>query len=122
MQMVLAAAFQKPAVVIAGGKEPMHWQAYPHHRFLYTNGALSCAAYDGCWKSEYKDCVNRVGTTPRCFSLIRPEDVAYAVEMYYLGGALSYNHEFVHSFKPEDVRQMELQRAKALIAESEEVK
>jgi ADP-heptose:LPS heptosyltransferase len=98
--MVLAAAFQKPAVVIAGGKEPLHWQAYPNHRFLYTNGALRCCHYDGCWKSEYKECVNRVGGHPRCYMLIRPEDVARAVELYYLGGALTYDHMVVHDWRP----------------------
>ena len=89
-QMVMAAAFQKPAVVIAGGKEPPLWQMYPNHRYLYTNGALECCAYDGCWKSVYKDCVNRVSGFPRCFVLIRPEDVARAIELYYLGGMLKY--------------------------------
>lgn len=88
--MVAMAAYQKPCVVIAGGKEPLRWQAYPNHRYLNTNGALECCAWDGCWKSKLEDCTSLVGGKPRCFSLIRPEDVARAIEMYYLGGMLKY--------------------------------
>lgn len=98
-QMVLAAAFQKPAVVVAGGKESVHWQAFNNHRFLYTNGALKCCPYDGCWKSKYKECTNRVGGVPRCYALIRPEDVARAIEMYYLGGLLTYDSDIVHDWR-----------------------
>ena len=31
-------------VVIAGGREPTHWEAYPGHQFLHTQGALDCCA------------------------------------------------------------------------------
>lgn len=88
--MVAMAAYQKPCVVIAGGKEPLRWQAYPHHRFLNTNGALPCCAWDGCWKSRIEDCESLVGGKPRCFSLIRAEDIARGVELYYLGGMLTH--------------------------------
>jgi ADP-heptose:LPS heptosyltransferase len=98
-QMVLAAAFQKPAVVIAGGKESVHWQAFLNHRFLYTNGALKCCPWDGCWKGMYKECTNRVAGIPRCYALIRPEDVARAIEIYYLGGLLSYDSDVVHDWR-----------------------
>jgi hypothetical protein len=30
----------RPCVVIAGGREPNQWEAYPHHQFLHTNGVL----------------------------------------------------------------------------------
>ena len=54
-QMHLSAAFQQPAVVVAGGKEPIRWEMYPNHRYLAVNGALKCAAWDGCWKSKKEE-------------------------------------------------------------------
>jgi hypothetical protein len=39
-------------VVVAGGREPSQWEAYPHHQFLHTNGTLQCCANGGCWKSR----------------------------------------------------------------------
>lgn len=42
----------RPCVVIAGGREPVHWEAYPWHQFLHTMGALRCCANGGCWKSR----------------------------------------------------------------------
>ena len=42
----------RACVVIAGGREPAQWEAYPHHRFLSNNGALTCCADGGCWKSR----------------------------------------------------------------------
>jgi hypothetical protein len=45
-------ALNRPTVVVAGGREPAHWEAYPHHRYLSNNGALTCCADGGCWKSR----------------------------------------------------------------------
>jgi len=42
----------RPCIVIAGGREPSQWEAYPHHQFLHTNGMLSCCEHGGCWKSR----------------------------------------------------------------------
>ena len=47
-----AAARHAACVVIAGGREPAHWEAYPNHQFLSTNGTLSCCLQGGCWKSR----------------------------------------------------------------------
>ena len=60
LAMHLAAAVETPpggplnraCVVIAGGREPPHWEAYPHHQFMSTNGALDCCDNGGCWKSR----------------------------------------------------------------------
>ena len=60
MFMHLAAAVEtkpgrsqnRPCVVIAGGREPSHWEAYPHHQYLHTNGCLPCCDNGGCWKSR----------------------------------------------------------------------
>ncbi|MRR39045.1 ADP-heptose--LPS heptosyltransferase, partial [bacterium] len=34
--------FPRPCVVVAGGREPAHWEAYPGHHFIHTCGALKC--------------------------------------------------------------------------------
>src|SRR5262249_25952817 len=41
--------YRRPSVVVAGGREPPQWEAYPHHQYLHTVGALSCCANGGCW-------------------------------------------------------------------------
>ncbi len=97
----------RACVVLAGGREPAQWEAYPHHQFISTNGALRCCDNGGCWKCRCQ----RVGDgdpkdndlcplpvqvaddlhIPRCLDMIRPEDVVRRIEMYYEGGALEYN-------------------------------
>jgi ADP-heptose:LPS heptosyltransferase len=60
LHMHLAAAVPLPpgrkrlrsCVVVAGGREPAHWEQYPGHHFLHTIGALDCCATGGCWKSR----------------------------------------------------------------------
>ena len=42
----------RPCVVVAGGREPAQWEAYPHHQYIHTNGALRCCENGGCWKSR----------------------------------------------------------------------
>lgn len=42
----------RSCIVIAGGREPAHWEQYPGHHFLHTIGALDCCARGGCWKSR----------------------------------------------------------------------
>jgi hypothetical protein len=93
----------RPCVVVAGGREPPHWEAYPHHQYLHRAGALSCCDDGGCWKSrvrplgdrDEKDraehlCVDVVGRLPRCMDLVTAEDVVRAIEIYFQGGAVSY--------------------------------
>jgi hypothetical protein len=70
--MHLAAAFKKPCVVIAGGREEPWWEGYvnswhdtafgpkcppvdPEHRFLHTIGLLDCGVGNlakGCWRDR----------------------------------------------------------------------
>ncbi len=95
----------RPCVVIAGGREPPHWEAYPHHQFLSTVGMLSCCADGGCWKSrcqlvgdgDEKDhrnvCEQPVQVTPqlripRCQEMTTAGDVIRCVEKYLHGGLL----------------------------------
>jgi len=92
MQMVIMACLSKPCVVVAGAREGVRWQLNPDHQFLYRNGVMSCATYDGCWKSKLEDCVNRTAEgRPLCLELIHPSEVARAVRLYYLGGRLEMN-------------------------------
>ena len=88
--MHLAAAFQKPCVVVAGGREPIRWEMYPNHAYHATNGMLACCAYDGCWKNKPPDCENMAGNVPRCMAMIPPEAIAQSVRNYYLGGLLCH--------------------------------
>jgi len=93
----------RPCVVIAGGREPAHWEAYPDHQFIHTNGALPCCARGACWKDriaplgdeDERDqpdhlCVDVVRSLPHCMSLISPTEVIRRIETYFEGGALSY--------------------------------
>lgn len=94
---------QRPCVVVAGGREPPHFTAYPNHQFIHTVGALKCCAHGGCWKSrtlplgdgDSKDrpeelCVDVVGSLPRCMHLITAEEVIRRIDLYFRGGALRY--------------------------------
>src|SRR5258706_9139342 len=81
----------RPCVVVAGGREPPSWEAYPTHQFLHTIGMLPCCAQGGCWRSrsvplgdgDEKDqpkhlCVDAIDNLPHCMDLISPEAVAEA--------------------------------------------
>lgn len=97
--MHVAAAFDKPCVVVAGGREAPWWEGYvnnffPHsfgsackpvripHRFLHTIGSLDCGVGNldrGCWKDrtvplEQADYVNHKNMFRLCK---RPVEVAH---------------------------------------------
>ena len=115
--MHVAAAFHKPCVVIAGGREPWSWGSYSNspdrhfgeecstvrvpHRFLHTQGTLDCCRDGGCWKTQLianppwdkHDCVRPVtvsggGLSPECLATITPDIVVDAVMSYYRDGTL----------------------------------
>lgn len=88
--MHIAAAFSKSAVVVAGGREPVRWEMYPNHQYLYVNGVLTCAPYDGCWKNTIKDCLNNENGVPKCMKMIKPIDVANKILAHYEGGILQF--------------------------------
>jgi ADP-heptose:LPS heptosyltransferase len=118
MLMHLAAAVEvkggrplnRPCVVVAGGREPSQWEAYPHHQFIHMNGALFCCDNGGCWKSrtiplgdgDEKDnnlCIDVVPETapgprslplPRCMDMITSEEVIRRIELYFAGGTARY--------------------------------
>ena len=93
LPMHVAAAFKKPCVVVAGAREGTRWELYPNHRFIYVNGCLPCADYDGCWRSSTSDCTVKIKGVPKCMTLIKPEEVAREVERYYEGGILRYDRK-----------------------------
>jgi ADP-heptose:LPS heptosyltransferase len=91
----------RPCVVVAGGREPAHWEAYPGHQFIHLNGSLPCCAKVACWKDraiplgdgqkqDRRDrlCLDVVDRIPRCMHLITPEEVIRRIELYYSGGIL----------------------------------
>jgi ADP-heptose:LPS heptosyltransferase len=93
----------RACVVVAGGREPAHWEAYPDHQFIHTNGALSCCLNGGCWKDralplrdgDERDragqrCLQVVGRIPRCMDMITPQAVIHRIETYFSGAALQY--------------------------------
>src|SRR5581483_10836726 len=95
--------WRRPCVVIAGGREPAHWEAYPDHQFIHTNGALHCCADGGCWKDRVAPlrdgdprdrpaslCVDVVQGLPRCMDMIAPAEVIHRVERYFAAGVLKY--------------------------------
>lgn len=106
--MHAAAAFDRPCVVIAGGREPWWWAAYTNtdvrqfgqtaarvaveHRFLHAIGTLDCCRTSGCWKTHAAgDLVDDTSlcTQPldgaagqkaaRCVAEITPDEVVAAV-------------------------------------------
>lgn len=107
----------RACVVVAGGREPAQWEAYPHHQFMSTNGALFCCDNGGCWKSRCQPVgdndskeedlcifpveVSRDLRIPRCMDMVRPEDVIRRIELYFEGGALQYNDEPGCAMEPE---------------------
>lgn len=96
----------RPCVVVAGGREPVQWEAYPGHQFLHTIGALPCCISGGCWKArtvkihdgDEKDnslCLNAVSSysdfvLPKCMDLISTKKVIEAIQLYFNGGAIRY--------------------------------
>jgi len=94
----------RPCVVIAGGREPTMWEAYSHHQYLHTCGALPCNSHGGCWKSrvepmldgDEKDYDTKEDTKlchmpvvsnsgqviPKCMDMITVDSVVDKVRMY----------------------------------------
>jgi len=79
--MHIAAAFHKPCVVIAGGRESVRWEQYPGHQYLHTIGQLNCCSESGCWKSNFDECTN-FSKFPTCYTLITPDRVVDSVLNY----------------------------------------
>jgi ADP-heptose:LPS heptosyltransferase len=95
LPMHLAAAFDKPCIVVGGGRENPAWAAYPQHVFLHTIGKLPCCLHGGCWRLyversgiNQSDNICRLPTQgashvpqPKCMTLIQPRDVIKSMDM-----------------------------------------
>jgi hypothetical protein len=109
--MHMAAALQRPCVVIAGGREAWWWEAYVRenaglgglqtaqrlsvpHRYLHTIGLLDCCRAHGCWKNKVLPLQNDPSVckypivkpnqaVPKCLDMITPAHVIEAVMSYY---------------------------------------
>lgn len=96
----------RACVVVAGGREPPHWEAYPQHQYLHTLGQLECCATGGCWKSrcqpvgdgDDKDRRNRCErpvqvredlAIPQCMELVTPQAVIVSIEQILAGWRLA---------------------------------
>lgn len=131
----------RPCIVIAGGREPPHWEAYPGHQFIHTVGMLPCCRNGGCWKSRTLPlgdgsqhdrlanlCVDVVDKLPRCMDMITSADVIRRIEMYLDGKKLYHSTrsegEAVETvfFSSEDLSQVRLTEATARIAAEQFVK
>ena len=93
----------RPCVIVAGGREPPHWEAYPHHQFIHTVGSLPCCDNGGCWKARTVPlgdgadsdlpenlCVDVRGALPACMDAITAGDVIRRIEYYRNGGMSAF--------------------------------
>ncbi len=85
----------RACVVVAGGREPAHWAAYPTHQYLHTVGTLDCCRLGGCWRARTvplgdgaehdlpaRVCVDTRNNLPRCMDMITASRVIEAVSYY----------------------------------------
>ena len=103
MLMHAAAAFNRPAVIIAGGREPWWWTAYTSevfeatvgkpapsdfvsHDFIHTLGILDCCKAKGCMRHQLSGQARCLDLTPgrdrqysTCLDIISPARVAKSV-------------------------------------------
>lgn len=123
--MHMAAAFDKPCVVTAGGREEWWWEGYHKnnvhlgkcrhsvkvsHRYLHTIGKLDCCLQKGCWKNKVTrdeedkhklycklPVVDAASKQqiPKCMEMVTSEDVVKAVLSYYLDGTLTVKEGMV---------------------------
>lgn len=84
MQMHVAAAFNKPCVIVAGGREDCRWEGYPDHRYLNSIGLLDCCRERGCWISKIEDCKHPYKDMPyaTCLVMIKPDRIIDEVLNY----------------------------------------
>jgi len=57
LHMHVAAAFKKPSIVLAGGRESPTLFKYPNHFVISMVGSLPCCQYGGCYKGKEKSVI-----------------------------------------------------------------
>lgn len=86
----------RPCVVVAGGREPAHWEQYPGHAFLDTIGRLPCCDRGGCWRSRVvaidgtekpdglceRPSEGPDGVFPECMRMVTAADVVREIERF----------------------------------------
>lgn len=96
--MHVAAALEKPCIVVAGGREPVAWNAYPRQHYLHTVGELPCTTSQGvgggaCWRSrvvplgdgtvlDQHTCLYPVEGIPECMRRISLNSVVELILRY----------------------------------------
>lgn len=106
--MHVAAALEKPAVIIAGGRESVQWNSYPKQQYVHTVGALPCRSVQGhvghaCWRSrvvakgdgtwlDRNVCERPIDGLPQCMRMIAPVHVAELVARYNTVGEPLQGH------------------------------
>lgn len=95
--MHLCAAFQKPYVYLAGGREPVTWLNYPQMHTLHTIGAIDCCRHNACWKSrvvplgdgdpkDHQLCehpvIGPLIPVAKCMAMIQPDEVVRIIQRY----------------------------------------
>ncbi|MCP4604435.1 MAG: glycosyltransferase family 9 protein [Proteobacteria bacterium] len=97
----------RPCIVIAGGREPNQWEAYPNHQYLHTCGQLPCCDNGGCWHSrvvplddgethhDENVCERPVKTpsgdvVPKCMDLITLDEVVSHIHRYLMDPRWDY--------------------------------
>lgn len=99
--MHLSGALHKPAIVVAGAREPVSFTQYAGHRYLSTDGCLPCGI-TACWHCDIKACTAlNSKNQPMCVDMITPEDLTRALRSYYIGGRLKIG---VPSEKPKQFK------------------
>lgn len=84
LQMHISAAFNKPCVILAGGREEPSWEKYKGHSYIDTINELDCCKYEGCWKKAIADCIyiDEDHRYPRCMELIDTDIVVNEIVKY----------------------------------------
>jgi len=89
--MHLSGALYKPALVIAGAREPVSFTRYHGHQYLANDGCLPCGI-NACWHCDINACKDLIDINgekvPKCVDMIKPEDLTRALNQYYIGGRL----------------------------------
>jgi glycosyltransferase involved in cell wall biosynthesis/ADP-heptose:LPS heptosyltransferase len=85
----------RPCVVVAGGRQPAHWTAYPGQLYLSSVGMLPCCDRGGCWRSRvislgdgkpeddpHQLCLKVVEESPACLDLIGAQEVISKIDAF----------------------------------------
>lgn len=80
----VAAALNKPCVVLNFGRENPWYSCYPNQQVLHTVGLLDCCSVNGCFKKQRNECIYPVGKLkyPLCVNLVSVNDALRSVMKY----------------------------------------